>query len=108
MTGVFDLFKIGLGPSSSHTVGPMRTAAMFRALRLARGSGDVLFRRRRLRRDRGRTAAAGRVVTAPTNGAAGVIPAVVHHRRRYADAPAEEGQCKKTTSTASRSIRSSK
>jgi L-serine dehydratase len=29
----FDLFKIGIGPSSSHTVGPMRAARMF-ALRL--------------------------------------------------------------------------
>ncbi|HYZ15710.1 MAG TPA: L-serine ammonia-lyase [Candidatus Acidoferrum sp.] len=36
-------------------------------------------------------AAGGRVVTAPTNGAAGVIPAVVHYFRRYADAPAEQG-----------------
>lgn len=26
---VFDLFKIGIGPSSSHTVGPMRAAAAF-------------------------------------------------------------------------------
>ena len=26
---VFDLFKIGIGPSSSHTVGPMRAAAVF-------------------------------------------------------------------------------
>ena len=26
---VFDLFKIGIGPSSSHTVGPMKAAAMF-------------------------------------------------------------------------------
>ncbi|MDD2843861.1 MAG: L-serine ammonia-lyase [Rhodoferax sp.] len=26
---VFDLFKVGIGPSSSHTVGPMRAAAMF-------------------------------------------------------------------------------
>jgi L-serine dehydratase len=36
---VFDLFRIGIGPSSSHTVGPMRAAGMF-----ARGlleSGDV-------------------------------------------------------------------
>jgi len=31
---VFDLFKIGIGPSSSHTVGPMRAARMF-AARLA-------------------------------------------------------------------------
>src|ERR1700744_4569000 len=26
---VFDLFKIGIGPSSSHTVGPMRAGARF-------------------------------------------------------------------------------
>ena len=26
---VFDLFKIGIGPSSSHTVGPMRAANQF-------------------------------------------------------------------------------
>ncbi len=26
---IFDLFKIGIGPSSSHTVGPMKAAAMF-------------------------------------------------------------------------------
>src|SRR6185436_9776520 len=26
---VFDLFKIGIGPSSSHTVGPMRAARQF-------------------------------------------------------------------------------
>jgi len=31
---VFDLFKIGIGPSSSHTVGPMRAARLF-AQRLA-------------------------------------------------------------------------
>ncbi|BDG04544.1 L-serine ammonia-lyase [Anaeromyxobacter oryzae] len=28
-TSVFDLFKIGIGPSSSHTVGPMRAARSF-------------------------------------------------------------------------------
>ncbi|MDQ0674378.1 L-serine dehydratase [Pseudarthrobacter siccitolerans] len=27
--GVFDLFSIGIGPSSSHTVGPMRAAAVY-------------------------------------------------------------------------------
>ncbi|MCB0067462.1 MAG: L-serine ammonia-lyase, partial [Caldilineaceae bacterium] len=32
---VFDLFKIGIGPSSSHTVGPMKAARLF-ALRLER------------------------------------------------------------------------
>ena len=26
---VFDLFKIGIGPSSSHTVGPMKAACTF-------------------------------------------------------------------------------
>jgi L-serine dehydratase len=26
---VFDMFKIGIGPSSSHTVGPMRAALAF-------------------------------------------------------------------------------
>ena len=29
LIGVFDLFRIGLGPSSSHTVGPMRAAREF-------------------------------------------------------------------------------
>ncbi|HQR56950.1 MAG TPA: L-serine ammonia-lyase [Burkholderiaceae bacterium] len=38
---VFDLFKIGIGPSSSHTVGPMRAARLF-ALRL---NGDRLLDR---------------------------------------------------------------
>lgn len=31
MISVFDLFKIGIGPSSSHTVGPMRAAGIFAA-----------------------------------------------------------------------------
>ena len=35
---VFDLFKIGIGPSSSHTVGPMKAAAMF-VRRLEKSSG---------------------------------------------------------------------
>src|ERR1051325_4772626 len=29
MTSIFELFKIGIGPSSSHTVGPMRAARQF-------------------------------------------------------------------------------
>ncbi len=29
MISIFDLFKIGIGPSSSHTVGPMKAARMF-------------------------------------------------------------------------------
>ncbi len=31
MLSIFDIFKIGLGPSSSHTVGPMKAAADFAA-----------------------------------------------------------------------------
>jgi len=34
---VFDIFKIGIGPSSSHTVGPMRAAALFAAELRAKG-----------------------------------------------------------------------
>src|SRR5262249_28729687 len=34
---VTDLFTIGVGPSSSHTVGPMRAAAAFADLALAEG-----------------------------------------------------------------------
>jgi len=36
-------------------------------------------------------AAGGRVVTAPTNGAAGIIPAVLHYYRRFADSASEDG-----------------
>jgi len=40
--GVFDLFSIGIGPSSSHTVGPMRAAAVFAEELKASGKlGDV-------------------------------------------------------------------
>ena len=42
---VFDLFKIGIGPSSSHTVGPMKAAAMF-ARRLSKS--DVLAKTARI------------------------------------------------------------
>ena len=36
-------------------------------------------------------AAGGRVVTAPTNGAAGIIPAVLHYYQRFCPNPGEEG-----------------
>ena len=36
----FDLFKIGIGPSSSHTVGPMRAAGMFTESLAAEGVTD--------------------------------------------------------------------
>jgi L-serine dehydratase len=38
---VFDLFKIGIGPSSSHTMGPMSAAGLFLDSLRARGAGDV-------------------------------------------------------------------
>jgi hypothetical protein len=31
MIGIFELFEVGIGPSSSHTVGPMKAAAQFMA-----------------------------------------------------------------------------
>jgi L-serine dehydratase len=43
---VFDLFKVGIGPSSSHTVGPMRAARLF-TLRLA--NEGLLARTARIR-----------------------------------------------------------
>lgn len=36
-------------------------------------------------------AAGGRVVTAPTNGAAGIVPSVLHYYRRFVDGADEEG-----------------
>src|SRR5690606_21628603 len=37
------------------------------------------------------TAAGGRVVTAPTNGAAGIIPAVLHYYDRFCPGSSEQG-----------------
>jgi L-serine dehydratase len=44
MISVFDLFKIGIGPSSSHTVGPMKAAAAFIRARAAAGDLDAIAR----------------------------------------------------------------
>jgi L-serine dehydratase len=41
---VFDLFKIGIGPSSSHTVGPMRAALQFVELIIGKGILDHVRR----------------------------------------------------------------
>jgi L-serine dehydratase len=46
MISVFDLFSVGIGPSSSHTVGPMRAAATFVS---ALGDGELLLRVDRVR-----------------------------------------------------------
>ncbi|MGD8874284.1 MAG: L-serine ammonia-lyase [Gammaproteobacteria bacterium] len=40
----FDLFKIGIGPSSSHTVGPMRAAALFMQAITSAGSTSAVAR----------------------------------------------------------------
>ncbi len=48
---IFDIFKPGIGPSSSHTMGPMVAAARFLdALRGGRSRSPGLTRRRGLRR----------------------------------------------------------
>ena len=43
-TSLFELFKIGIGPSSSHTVGPMRAALRFTRELAATGSQDRVAR----------------------------------------------------------------
>ena len=40
----FDLFKVGIGPSSSHTVGPMRAARMFAVALADTGSLNCCYR----------------------------------------------------------------
>lgn len=44
-TSIFEIFKVGIGPSSSHTVGPMRAAADFVG---SLGSKKLLLRTRRI------------------------------------------------------------
>lgn len=44
MISIFDIFKIGLGPSSSHTVGPMKAAAAFTGYLKQQGLQDKLAR----------------------------------------------------------------
>ena len=46
---IFDLFSIGVGPSSSHTVGPMRAARLF----VAGLADDALLRELRRTRRQG-------------------------------------------------------
>ena len=41
---VFDIFKIGIGPSSSHTVGPMRAARMFTKALFGAHPADIVSR----------------------------------------------------------------
>jgi L-serine dehydratase len=44
MISLFDLFKIGLGPSSSHTIGPMRAALAFREALISIGDAGKVAR----------------------------------------------------------------
>ena len=101
-----DLFTIGIGPSSSHTVGPMRAARRFverlaadgLLARVARVEthlyGSLALTGKGHGTDKAillglegespesvneENAAGGRVVPAPTNGAAGIIPAVLSY-----------------------------
>lgn len=44
MISIFDLFKIGIGPSSSHTTGPMKAAGRFRGMVLKHPQVALLVR----------------------------------------------------------------
>ncbi len=49
MISVFDIFKIGIGPSSSHTVGPMKAGKQFTDDLIARNLLDDLIARNLLK-----------------------------------------------------------
>jgi L-serine dehydratase len=73
-----------------------RAAALHQRLRAApRSQGDTLFAMDWVNlyalAVNEENAAGGRVVTAPTNGAAGVIPAVLHYYVRFCEGADEEG-----------------
>jgi len=72
---VFDLFKIGIGPSSSHTVGPMKAAAMFaRRLHKAELLPQVVRIEARLYGSLGATGKGHGTDTAVMLGLAGEMP----------------------------------
>ncbi|AQT77978.1 L-serine ammonia-lyase [Mycolicibacterium litorale] len=75
---VFDLFSIGIGPSSSHTVGPMRAAARFTARLTASGRLDTVARVRvELYGSLGATGAGHGTIGAVVLGLAGADPETV-------------------------------
>src|SRR3954452_20965854 len=75
---VFDLFTVGIGPSSSHTVGPMRAARMFaRRLRSAQLLGRTAAVRVELFGSLGATGHGHGTVKAVTLGLAGYSPRTV-------------------------------
>ena len=78
MISVFELFKIGIGPSSSHTVGPMRAAHDFAAgLRQADLLGKVAAVRAELFGSLGATGHGHGTVRAVIAGLSGNLPDVV-------------------------------
>jgi L-serine dehydratase len=75
---VFDLFKVGIGPSSSHTVGPMRAAALFaRHLEKSEVIGQVARVETRLYGSLGATGKGHGTDTAVMLGLQGLMPDVI-------------------------------
>jgi L-serine dehydratase len=75
---VFDLFSIGIGPSSSHTVGPMRAAARFTTRLAERGLLDAVGRIRvQLYGSLGATGTGHGTIGAVVLGLAGADPQTV-------------------------------
>jgi L-serine dehydratase len=75
MISVFDLFKIGIGPSSSHTVGPMRAAGLFaESLRDGGALADVAGIRAELFGSLGATGHGHGSVKAVVLGLSGEVP----------------------------------
>ena len=75
MLSVLDIFRIGIGPSSSHTVGPMRIAGMFvRALARAEMLDRVMRIRAELQGSLALTGVGHGTVDATILGLAGFIP----------------------------------
>src|SRR5690606_23943940 len=73
VVGVLDLFRIGIGPSSSHTVGPMRAARRFADDVVAAGS-DATNVRVQLFGSLGATGVGHGTVAAVVLGLTGVEP----------------------------------
>jgi L-serine dehydratase len=73
----FDLFKIGIGPSSSHTVGPMRAAGMFTESLAGEGLAERVT--------------GLRVELFGSLGAAGIIPAVLRYYVTFVPGASDDG-----------------
>src|ERR1700682_4563984 len=77
-TSIFDLFRVGVGPSSSHTVGPMRAAAAFvERVKAAGLLSDVASMRVELFGSLGATGRGHGSVEAVAAGLSGELPETV-------------------------------